>query len=408
MTETLKCNSCNIVIDELLAYVQNKLSLIDEESLVKICVSTFNSDQIKKSKSLLFESIPSDLTRKPTRKGHGKEDRTMYDIISVFKVIDSDVMPIFVARNLEKLPPITFDHLDVSDLLKKIVILQEEVKNLKSTCVTVSQLDDLKSVLLESKSQSSPTHLNINTRRGACTLDESDSNQSETQLCESSVVSELSNSRNLSSINKVNALSADTNNSGNVMHEATTVSHPRSMSTSFVTNEITNRFDEQPLNEQPRKQTAADIVKQSLSLTENRVNDEGWTEVKKKNRYHLKNRLTGMRGVASDSAESFRAAERNVPIFITNVHKSATEADIVSYIMRKTQVSVKLEKINAKRQSEHYAYKFFVAPSKVQTFLDDKLWPQGVIFRKFVHFKPKSAAQASCTGNGSVNTVINE
>lgn len=145
------------MIDELLAYVQNKLSLIDEESLVKICVSTFDSEQFKKSKSLLFESIPSDLKRKPTRKGQGKEDRTMYDIISVFKVVDSDVMPIFVARNLEKLPPITFDHLDVPDLLKKIVILQEEVKNLKSTCVTVSQLDDLKSLLLEPKSQSPPT-----------------------------------------------------------------------------------------------------------------------------------------------------------------------------------------------------------------------------------------------------------
>lgn len=56
------------------------------------------------------------------------------DIISLFKVVDSDVMPVFVARSLEKLPPITFDYLDVSKLLKILILnrLQSEIKNIKS------------------------------------------------------------------------------------------------------------------------------------------------------------------------------------------------------------------------------------------------------------------------------------
>lgn len=65
------------------------------------------------------------------------------DIISLFKVADSDVMPVFVARSLEKLPPITFDHLDVSKLLKILILnrLQSEIKNIKSFYVTITQVE---------------------------------------------------------------------------------------------------------------------------------------------------------------------------------------------------------------------------------------------------------------------------
>jgi hypothetical protein len=48
MSSVLKCNSCNIVIDELLSYIQNKISIVDEETLVRICTTSFSSDEIKK------------------------------------------------------------------------------------------------------------------------------------------------------------------------------------------------------------------------------------------------------------------------------------------------------------------------------------------------------------------------
>lgn len=39
------------------------------------------------------------------------------------------------------------------------------------------------------------------------------------------------------------------------------------------------------------------------------------------------------------------------------------------------------------KQEKHYnAYKLFVTKHKIDTFLDDKLWPSGVSFRRFVHF----------------------
>ncbi|KAF9405555.1 hypothetical protein HW555_013763 [Spodoptera exigua] len=140
---TVKCISCNIVIDELLAYIQNKISIADEASLVQICASTFTSEQIQNSKSLLIESLSSEV-RSTVRKGKGKDNRVLYDIIAIFKTTEPDVLPVFVARELEKLPPITFDHLDVSKLLKDLLIVQAEINNIKSTYVTQGELQSWK------------------------------------------------------------------------------------------------------------------------------------------------------------------------------------------------------------------------------------------------------------------------
>ncbi|CAH2085311.1 unnamed protein product [Euphydryas editha] len=167
MSCTIKCNSCNIVIDELLSYIQNKISIADEETLVKICASTFSIEQIKKSKELLFESVPTD-QRKTIRKGKGKENRVLIDIISFFKVTDPDLLPVFVARDLEKLPPILFDHLDTSKLLKDLALVRSEVDIIKSSYVSIDQLEAVKRDLLKNQYALSPfSPANINIKRGA-------------------------------------------------------------------------------------------------------------------------------------------------------------------------------------------------------------------------------------------------
>lgn len=107
MSVILKCNVCNIVIDEMFSYIQNKISVSDEETLVRICTSSFTSEEIKISKTLLFESLPTS-QRKIVRKNKRKEERDLEDIINVLKTVDPDFVPLFVAHQLEKLPPILF------------------------------------------------------------------------------------------------------------------------------------------------------------------------------------------------------------------------------------------------------------------------------------------------------------
>ncbi|CAB3252875.1 unnamed protein product [Arctia plantaginis] len=221
MSMTVKCASCNIVIIELLAYIQNKISIITEESLIKICLSSFSSDQIVQAKSLLFESLPTEY-RKKVRKGQGKENRDVTDIISLFKVVDTDMMPVFVARDLEKLPPITFDHLDGSKLLKDLILVQSEIENIKSSYVMKTRLEEeVKSQLQDLRYYVQAFSIsNVNIKKGgACAYQGQDSGPMGLSHLKDSSLSELSNTSKYASspnehLNYRNIITNDNSNEG--------------------------------------------------------------------------------------------------------------------------------------------------------------------------------------------------
>ncbi|KAI8421495.1 hypothetical protein MSG28_009548 [Choristoneura fumiferana] len=139
----IKCTTCNIVICELLAFIQNKVKVMNEQCLVKLCISTFSVTEIETAKSLLFDSLANKL-KKIVRKNDGKSQRNLSDMIAIFKQTEEEDLPIFVARELHKLPPVTFDHIDATRLLKDMLILKNEINNMKDTYVTEQQLTELK------------------------------------------------------------------------------------------------------------------------------------------------------------------------------------------------------------------------------------------------------------------------
>lgn len=421
---TLKCNTCNLVINELLAFIQNKVSIVDEVSLVQICASTFSCEQIEKANELLVQSLPSDL-RKTTRKGKGKENRLLNDIINIFKVTDSDVLPVFVARDLEKLPPLTFDHVDVSKLLKDLMIVQAEIKNIKSSFATVEQLDDLKRECLSSKHISPPfSAVKVNMKRGAyrdsgpiglmSQLDDTIL----TSHSDKSVTDTLSpnlkyRSININSDNKISEGSCPEKYLSIVSQQTTDRCVTRSgddserVSSAVVVNASAggdSRGNESARTaSQPSDQSSGDLGKQTaagtLTFADVTKAEGEWKIVQHRKRNTSYYRYLGTTGVSNDTNSNFRAAARKVPIFITMVHKDTTEKDITDYIYNKTQEIVELEKVSFLKEKDHKAYKFFISDTKLSTFLDKTLWPQGIIFRRFVNFRRKFSK------DGAVNTA---
>lgn len=129
------------------------------------------------------------------------------DIINVFRSVEPDQFPIFVARDLEKLPPILFDHLDCTKLLKDLLLLQNEIKEIKKEYVTQTQLKDLKTDLLKMQNDSLiPTSLcKLNMKRGGWLLESGPVGLS--HVSNSSVVDDCNNSIDEISIAVVNQLS---------------------------------------------------------------------------------------------------------------------------------------------------------------------------------------------------------
>lgn len=62
---------------------------------------------------------------------------------------------------------------------------------------------------------------------------------------------------------------------------------------------------------------------------------------------------------------------------------------IIKHIKLKTGETVKLEKMSLRKRANYDAYKFFIPENKVGIFLDENIWPQNIIFRRFVHYSQR-------------------
>ncbi|KPJ11240.1 hypothetical protein RR48_14879 [Papilio machaon] len=396
---------------------------MDEEGIIRLCVTTFKPEDISSAKNLLFGSMKP-IKRKTARKGDGKSRRELEDIISTFKEVDPEELPIFVARDLQKLPPITFDHIDVTRLLKDLLLLRNDVETLKNNFVdkiTFHKLQNEVSNVKEIVSTNDFECCNyVNTKRGCAKRQESFNS------CESGPIGMINMPRespNLKSPNKCNntleprclnlnySTGASASASQPVLAErgsgsgrdsvpsftlscsnappAPILSAPTQRVeavTEVFNTETTVRSSPIANNVNTEKLSMADVLRKKGKRWEDKEKDEGWEVVQRK-RY--RNRFIGEKGTCIDSEFKFRAADLKAPLFINNVHIDTCERDIIEYIKSKTNIDVTLQKIKAKQQKEYNSYKIFVPKHKLNMFLNRDLWPDGISFRRFVDFRKR-------------------
>lgn len=416
---------------------------MDNESLVKICNSAFTEAEVLEAKTLLFESVNS-AQKKVARRSDGKKKRNLEDIISFFKEVDPDSIPVFVARNLQKLPPISVDHVDVVTLLKDVVSLRNDINAIKECYATTRQLQELQMDLENMKLASIVNnHHNVNTRKRGAYLLESGPIGLSPSINDEFVGSEMSADQicndcsngstdqlSLSHPPKANGsdkqpvpFPPQQDRETSPAHEqarlgtretrATTML-PKQMRSSTMKNDIsrehTNSFamdnrrfaetSEMLSNGQNKLQrlSMADIVRQKGEWTNNGPSEE-WKVVQRK---RFRNRFIGKTGKAvTDPETKFKAAEIKIPLFISNVDKASSEKDICAYIQSKTNECVMLEKIVMKAEKPYNAFKMFVSQHKQDLYLNDELWPDGIRFRRFVHFKKRVPVQKGSSTEAS-------
>lgn len=412
---------------------------MDVESLIRVCKTAFLEDDLKTAKDLLFDSVATN-KRKITRKRDGKSGRDLEDIINLMTDADANHVdiPIFVAKDLQKLPPVTFDHVDVTRLLKDIVVLQSELRSVKETYVTEEQLmkvqNDLDNLKIASIANNfdGNTFVNVNRRRGAYISDSYNNLDSGPMGFVETTTLPFSNSK--TTPNKVGGGGGGDSSGCQLSRSAASKSQSavsfacaqaqdesQPVSATQLISAVKNKDDfcvsvnanapplcpaqleltvAKPLNALPSQSsmqsqpTLAEVVK--MTRCKEIKNDGEWTRVESRNQN--RKRYSGMRGKAPvDPNSKFRAAVTTIPLFVTNVAKEATVEDVTEYIWKKTQVAVKMEIIKLKKKRNYCAYKVYVPKNKVSLFLNDEYtWPIDIEFKRFIRYKK------SHTSNGSL------
>lgn len=76
--------------------------------------------------------------------------------------------------------------------------------------------------------------------------------------------------------------------------------------------------------------------------------------------------------------------------------------DIHAYIKTKSSLDVDIEKSSMKIKKDYESYKIFVPKHKLDLFMSDEFWPEGVAYRRFFYFKQR------VNGNAYKNSVNNQ
>lgn len=452
MADIVKCCNCNIVVNELLAFVVNKLHIMDDESMCRICVAFFTTQDIKTAKDLLFQSVPAQ-KRKIIRKKAGQERRDIDDILQLIKVTEPDKFPVFVARDLHKLPPIDFDAVDLSSLLKDIVILKNELQTIKTQYVIMDHLNFITNNIKESQRvvnnsdyfYRNVSNSNINLRRGAyldsgpiglshfdmSTPSKLDVDVDEYSTKLPSSLKETKNSpfrsptqeRVEKSGRNVTAAPAQAKSSESCpsppppqQPTITTDSQTGEHASIVINGAVNSSSTDQLINSEGISDPHSRVNSDILSFA-NIMSHGEWKTVERRRKPKNINRFIGKTGKATTDINcKFKAAESKIPILITNVHKDTSQTDIIDYIYEKTLESVKLKQIAMKDKNKyHNAYKFYVSKHKLGMFLDESLWPKDIIFRRFVTTKynfgsgnaasTTNATNATCTTSTARSTA---
>ncbi|XP_022837228.1 uncharacterized protein LOC111364553 [Spodoptera litura] len=410
----LKCNACNVIISELLAFVCNKVDTLPETAIVQICMSAFADVEIENARQLVYKLLAP--SRKLMRRKEGNQQKSVQEIVKIVKESDPDCLPIFVAKDLNKLPPVTFDHIDVTTFLKEMSILKKEVANLRRDNSEVSsqttmeevaslkfEIQQLKDLVQDALSKNEGENTNEILKRKTNTLPIIPSiNISDKEVEE--IFSESIDFER--SPRPREALGAGAARSGERERKRECGSErvPSPMSRESETAKIERRVDgggaggsgrtsamqsapmysdsSVMITADKRNYTMAEAVKNATIPSHNSKQGEyEWSTVQ-----HKRRKISNRRGVAQPLEQfNFKAAERKISLYISRVHKETTPGDIEAFIKYKTDLNVQVYKIN-NIINEFNAFKVVVPLNSVDLFLNDngdRFWPADIVFRKF-------------------------
>lgn len=358
----------SIIINEFLTFVQNKLSVLDELSIVQICSSNFNEKEIETGKSVLYETV-SDGTRCVTRKGEDKSKKNIKDVIKLLKEIDPDSAPVFVAHDLSRLPAVSFDSIDVSRLLKDICALKNELQSLRSDAITKTELSTFETKLYKQLKE---------IRRDKAKAEKTPSRPQ--AGCIPKII-KMSNIDRCRSKNTAPITISSEPPTALLSHEADNIVPTQRTE---CTVDMPTYRDILSCDSQMLKQTSFDF--DNRSITDDR---EIFTVVQNKKRSRMKN----MRGTGTlEGSSSIEVAESLSTIYVSRLKRHITVDNMTTYIKERGQNCTSVELLQQNKETSFNSFKVTIHSSSLPTFLSNEFWPTGIVYRRFWEQRKKTNA----------------
>ncbi|KAI5637073.1 hypothetical protein NE865_10254 [Phthorimaea operculella] len=387
--------SDTIVVNELLAFVQNKLDVMDVVSLEQICLTIYSDVDIHAAMVFLNDSAEPKRVRLNTRNREGSGKKNIRDIIRVFQGEDPNDVPTYVARNLSKLPPVTFDHVDVTTLLKDILLLKADVTDMKRKLEVSEQVSaELRRELTLLRGQNAASA----TPPAACnvTVRSDDTVQHETSL-----VSNSASRATAADILRVSDPAAERKCDNDIPPPPSPRPEPalHPDAAPFIpgkqkevppqkTRRTRRKRQPAPPISQKWEQKARPVAKDQHAASKAIVDEDGYTLVEPRKRRLRRNR--NKRGTATAASTSLKAAEPIAQLYVSRLDCNTTPEDIMQHVNKTFKLCQDLQRIPAgltleirqldsKVTTNFRSFVLSVPQKYVCGFMREDFWPQGRI-----------------------------
>lgn len=343
----------SIVINEFLTFVQNKSDDLDEPSIILICSNNYTDSEIEAGKTALYEVCGGNGVRNIQRKGDDKRKKNIKDVLKLVKETPRDEQPIFVARDLSRLPSVTFDYVDVTCLLKDMSTMKNEFTQLQNRVAT--EMSDLRASLSSNTTPATPKRrLSKQTEKPLAPVPVPSGTHTEV-AAESSLSVHTPTYRDI--VFKERSQRAKT-----TQHRGTT---------------------------QPVESTRKLLENANTVTTPSETDDDKtpFIEVVRKQR----KRNINMRGSLTNSCK-IQVVESQCAIYLSRASKNVTVVDIREHIKEMGEQCIEVELLKQNRETLFNSFKVKILCSKLSTFLDTKFWPEGLVYRRFRENTARSSA----------------
>ena len=343
----------DIVIDNLLCFLSNKIDTMTTDVLVRLCVTTYDEDEIRKSRDTLYELCES-AGRMVKRQGPKMKEQTIEDVIKIMHEKGHE-MPKFAAHDLSRLPPVSFDSIDVSALLHRMERTATEVHLLKDALSQqVKVNEDLHSAISSMQIR----------------LDDLEKRKNDNR-----------NSDIAGSFLRANAPPA----------EDPDITLAKAIFDTATTVEINESAKP---NQNPEPLTAAT----GTTLFSELASKLGEWQVQR-HKQNNKRKPQGIKGTAKSELKIVKP-KRLANVFASRFDPQVTEDQLKNYLEKQTSLTVEVEKVQTKFDT-YSSFHIKCRCENPQIFMDENIWPEEAYVRWWRESKQKDATGLAVLTNTS-------
>lgn len=354
-----------LIINEFLTFVQNKIDILDELSIVQICATNYTDEEIETGKDELYANI-ADSARKLQRKGEDKKKKNIKDVIKMFKETDPTLQPTFVAKDLNRLPPVTFEHVDVTRLLKDLVIMKTDLQSLRNDAVSKTELNEFQAKIASDFASLRTSSYAIDRVH---TTDKNIMNQEVKQ----NIVTPQKKRTQPPVIVPQRKRSDSLDSACAPCYRDIVRTGPQQPRLQA------NRTFMQARRPGDNSVTTDDVTTQSVELmgVHTHASDNDFKTVMRK-----KQKQKNMRGTSLTDCK-IKVNESKSSVYLSRASKDTTVDDIKSHILDMGQEFISVEMLKQYREVDFNSFKIVVVASRISNLLEKDFWPKGLVFRRF-------------------------